>query len=391
MKSIISEQIPLSVPYLSGREWEYVKNCLDSSWVSTAGSFVSDFERVVAKYTGCEYGIAVMNGTSALHLALKIMGVKPEEEVIVPTITFIASINSIKYVGAHPVFMDADQYYNIDPMKTVGFLLNETYQKDKCCYNKRTNRKIAAIMPVHVFGNAVDIETLVNVCNELNILIVEDATESIGTRYISGKYAGKHTGSIGDIGCISFNGNKIITTGAGGMIITDNPEYAEKAKYFSTQAKDDEIRFIHNDVGYNYRMTNVQAAIGLAQMENLDNYINTKEKNYTKYKNEIDSIPGLRLNETPPYAKNNNWMYALQINEKIYNLDIESTISLLSKRMIQSRPIWYPNHLQLPYMNEFSYNIQNALELHKATINLPCSVNLTELQINHIINSLKNK
>ncbi|MCK4826699.1 aminotransferase class I/II-fold pyridoxal phosphate-dependent enzyme, partial [bacterium] len=259
----MSELIPLSVPSIQGNEWKYIKECLDSEWVSSAGKYVDKFEEEICRYTGAKYAVACVNGTAALHVSLKLVGVQPADEVIVPTLTFIAPVNVVRYLNAEPIFMDADDYYNIDAQKTIQFIKNESEFRNGFTYNKKTGKRISAIIPVHVFGNAVNLEELIPICKKRNIKIIEDATESLGTAYTKGKFAGKHTGTIGDIGCFSFNGNKIITTGGGGMIVTNNPGYAQKARYLTTQAKDDKIHYIHNDIGYNYRLTNIQAALGV--------------------------------------------------------------------------------------------------------------------------------
>ena len=262
----MSNYIPLSVPSIKGNEWEYVKECLDTEWVSSAGKYVDLFEQKIAEYTGSKYAIACMNGTAAIQVSLRLAGVEPGDEVIVPTLTFIAPVNAIAYNGASPIFMDADKYYNIDAEKTIEFIKNETVFKNGFTYNKKTNNKITAIIPVHVWGNACWLDELIELCNKQNIAIVEDACESLGTFYNAGKYKGKHTGTFGKLGCLSFNGNKIITAGGGGMILTDDESLSEKAKYLSTQAKDDPVRYVHDEIGYNFRLTNIQAALGVAQL-----------------------------------------------------------------------------------------------------------------------------
>lgn len=380
--------IPLSVPLLKGNEWNYVKECLDTEWVSTAGKYVEKFEQDFSSFTGASHAVACVNGTAALQVALRIVGVLPGDEVIVPTLTFIATANSVKYLGAEPVFMDCDDYYNIDIEKTADFLREETETRLGSTYNKRTGRRIAAIMPVHIFGNAVRIDELILICRDRNIRIVEDATESLGTFYISQKQEKRHTGTLGDIGCFSFNGNKIITTGGGGMIITNVPEFAEKAKYLTTQAKDDEVRYVHNEIGYNFRLTNVQAAIGVAQLELLPEFLAIKRRNFMMYKEKIDKIDGLMLAGSPPYAQNNHWMYPLQIDRSIYGKDREALMEHLKVKGIQSRPVWHLNHLQLPYRDCRHYRIEKAFRMLEITLNIPCSSNLQEQDIDYVIDGL---
>jgi len=381
--------IPLSVPVIQGNEWSYVKECLDTGWVSSAGKFVDRFEQDVARYTGAKFAVACATGTAALHVALRIVGVAPGDEVIVPTVTFIASVNAVRYVDAHPVFMNCDEHYNIDPQRTREFILKETTFKDGRTYNRITNRRITALMPVHVFGNAVWLDDLLPLCRERNIAVVEDAAESIGTTYTTGQFTGRHTGVVGDIGCLSFNGNKIITTGGGGMILTDRPDYAERAKYLTTQAKDDEVRFVHHDVGYNYRLTNIQAAVGVAQLEQLPKYLQIKKANYLEYKSQVDAIPGLHLAEAPAYAANNHWMYAMQIDKVKYGHDREQLMAELARHQVQTRPLWQLNHLQRPYQHCQHYQIDRAVRLLDVTLNLPCSVDLTREQMDRVIEVLR--
>ena len=381
--------IPLCVPSIRGNEWRYVKECLDTEWVSSAGAYVEKFEKELSSYTGAQYGVACINGTAALHVALRVVGVREGDEVIVPTLTFIAPVNAVRYLGGKPVFMDCDEYYNIDAEKTIEFINKETTYKKGCVYNKHTNSRISAIVPVHIYGNAVRIHELVQVCNERNIRIVEDATESLGTFYKNGRLQGRHAGTIGDIGCLSFNGNKVITTGSGGMILTANAKFAERAKYLTTQAKDDDVRWIHNEIGYNFRLTNIQAALGVAQLEQLPKYLEIKRNNYQTYKNEIDKIPGLRLTDVPGYATNNYWMYPVQVDTGVYGKDREGLIRDLAARKIQTRPVWYLNHRQRPYEDCQHYKIEVAYKMWERTVNIPCSVNLKEEEIKRVIEGLR--
>jgi dTDP-4-amino-4,6-dideoxygalactose transaminase len=245
-------------------------------------------------------------------------------------------------------------------------------------------------LPVHIFGNPVDFSRLVAICRERNIKIIEDATESLGANYKSGSFKGVFTGTIGDFGCFSFNGNKLITTGGGGMIVTNNSALAEHARYLTTQAKNDVVRYIHDEVGYNYRLTNIQAAIGVAQLELLSEYIQIKKTNFELYKKHIDLIDGLYIANTPDYANSNYWFYCLRIDRDIYGMDREELMNRLSSKKIQTRPVWYLNHIQKPYKECGSYNIQKAFELVENTLNIPCSVGLSQNEIFRVIESLKN-
>ncbi len=380
----MSNAIPLSVPVLNGHEWKFVKRCFDTGWISSVGPFVDGCEDDIRKQFKVKHAVACVNGTSALHVALHVAGVTLNDEVIAPTITFIAPINAIRYTGAHPVFMDCDRFYNMDMSKTLEFLKGQTFFKDGVTYNKKTRRKIKAIVPVHVFGNALNLEPLLKVTQKLNIKVIEDATESIGTVYTSGKLKNKFSGSVGDMGCFSFNGNKIISGGGGGMIVTNNAEYAQQARYLTTQARDEATWFVHDNVGYNYRLNSIQASLISAQLKILKNYIKIKKNNYLKYKKEIDGIGGLKLASVPSYAQNNYWMYALQVDHYQYGRSIDDLIAFFKREQIEVRPLWYPNHLQRPYRYCETYKIESAIQLHRSTINLPCSVNLKDKDISRI-------
>jgi perosamine synthetase len=382
-------KIPLSVPSLNGNELQYVKECIDTEWVSSAGKYVELFEKNIAEYTGSKYAIACMNGTAAIQLSLRLAGVEAGDEVIVSTLTFIAPVNAITYNNAKPIFLDADKYYNLDSEKTIQFIKNETVFKNGFTYNKKTNNRITAIIPVHVWGNACWLDELIEFCNKQNIAVLEDASESLGTFYNAGKYKGKHTGTIGKLGCLSFNGNKIITAGGGGMILTDDESLSEKAKYLSTQAKDDPIRYVHDEIGYNFRLTNIQAALGVAQLEQLPAILKRKKEIYDFYQSKIENIKGLSLSKVPDYADNNHWLNLLQIDKKVYNEDRESLMKRLEENGIQSRPVWKLNHEQKPYKNCRSFETSNAKILVENSLCIPSSINLDKEKIIKILYTLE--
>ncbi|MCB0420792.1 MAG: LegC family aminotransferase [Bdellovibrionales bacterium] len=381
--------LPLCVPSLEGNELKYVTECIETEWVSSVGKYVNQLEEDMARYTGSNFAVAVASGTAALHICLLLSGVQEGDEVIVPTVTFIAPVNAVKYVNAEPIFMDCDDFYNIDVNKVFEFIESETEFREGFSYNKKSGARVSAIVPVHVFGNAIEMSALKKKCDERNIKIIEDATESLGTRYCSGVYAGQHTGLVGDFGCISFNGNKIMTTGGGGMILTNNEQLAKKAKYLTTQAKDDEIAYIHNEIGYNYRLTNVQAAIGVAQLEQMPKFVESKQRNFYYLKSRIDEIEGLHLLEGPDYAENNYWMYGLVIDSQAYGLSRDELLMAMGNMNIQCRPIWYLNHLQKPYVNSFSYKIERAFQAYERTLNIPCSTKLTESECDRVVLALE--
>ena len=385
--------IPLSVPSINGNEWQYLKECLDTEWVSSAGKYVDLFEKKIAEYTGSKYAVSCVNGTSALQVALRLTGIRPGDEVIVPTLTFIAPVNAVAYNGATPVFMDADEYYNMDTEKAIEFIQNETQFSDngsQFTINRKTGKRIAAIIPVHIWGNAARLNELIPLCLERNIAVVEDASESLGSFYKEGKYEGKHTGTIGQLGCLSFNGNKIITAGGGGMILTDDADLADKARYLTTQAKDDPVRYIHNEIGYNFRLTNIQAALGVAQLEQLPGFLERKQEIYHQYLKGIEGITGLVLAERPDYASNNYWLNLAQIDSQAYGEDRESLMKRLEQNGIQIRPVWALNHLHKPYKDCQSYKIEKASIVVSKSLCIPSSVGLNKKDILNIINNLKN-
>jgi aminotransferase in exopolysaccharide biosynthesis len=380
--------IPLYEPTINGNEWKYVKDCLDSTWISSAGKYVDLFEQKIAEYTCSKYAIACVNGTAALQVSLRLAGVGTGDEVIVSTLTFIASVNAISYNNASPIFMDADKYYNIDAEKTIEFIKNETVFKNGHTYNKKTNNKIAAIIPVHVWGNACWLDELIELCNKQNIAIVEDAAESLGTFYNNGKYEEKHTGTIGKLGCLSFNGNKIITAGGGGMILTDDKELAEKAKYLSTQAKDDPVRYVHDEIGFNFRLTNIQAALGVAQLEQLSGFLERKKDIHKQYVEVVEKIEGLAMATVPDYARNNHWLNILQIDIEVFGKDREVIMQRLDDIGIQTRPVWKLNHEQKPYKDCQYYKIERAVKLVNSSLCLPSSSSIRKDEIRKVVNLL---
>lgn len=380
----MSDLIPLSVPCISGNEWKYVKDCLDTGWVSSVGSYVNRFESEIARYAGSPYAVATVNGTAALHMALLLLGVEACDEVIVPTLTFIAPVNAVRYVNANPVFMDCDDYLNIDAEKFLEFCDKECSFNGEHLINNSTKAKIKAIIIVHVFGHPVEIQPIKDAAEKYNLKIIEDATESLGSFYKSGKFKGLKTGTIGDIGCYSFNGNKIITTGGGGMIVTHSEKLAEKARYYTTQAKDDPETFVHDKIGYNYRLTNVQAAIGCAQLEKLDQYIKIKRENFNKYLECLKGIDGLSFVMEPDYGFSNYWHYTLAVGSDVLKLR-----QRLRAEQIETRPVWELNHRQKPYKGFQNYKIEKAVIYHKMCLNLPCSVNLSHSDIIKVAEAIK--
>ncbi|QUI25008.1 LegC family aminotransferase [Vallitalea pronyensis] len=380
--------IPLSVPNLKGKELEYVTHAVETEWVSTGGPYVNDFEIKVKEYAKCKGAVSCQNGTSGLHIALKVCGVTKADEVIVPTLTFIAAVNPVKYIGAEPIFMDCDDSLTMDEDKLEEFCVNECTFINGKLINNSSKKHIKALIVVHVFGNMADMEGIIDVANKYNLRVIEDATEAIGTYYIEGKYKGKHAGTIGDIGVYSFNGNKIMTTGGGGMIVSDNEEILRRAKHLITQAKSDELYYTHDEIGYNYRMTNLQAALGLGQLEQLEDFIENKKNNYDFYRDGIQKIPGLRILDFKDSIRPNYWFYALYVDQG-YALNRDQIIKYLASKKIQTRPIWGLISDQKPYEGSQTYKINKAKQYLDKVINIPCSSNLSGEDVGYVIECLK--
>lgn len=380
--------ISLSVPNLKGNEIKYALDALEKEWVSTSGGYVNKFEQAISSYLKVKTAVACQSGTAALHLALMLSGVKANDEVIVPTLTFIAAVNPVKYLGAQPIFMDCQDDLNIDCEKLARFLKKECNVTHDGLVNKITKRIIKAIVVVHVFGNMANMEQIMELAHEYQLKVIEDATEALGTYYTQGNFSGKFAGTMGDFGAYSFNGNKIITTGGGGLLVGNNTLLVEKARYLSTQAKDDELYYRHDEIGYNYRMTNLQAAIGTAQIETLEKFIQIKIENYNCYKEGIKSIDAFDILDFSPKARNNQWLYSLVLKDK--HLTRDELIIKLRDKDIQTRPIWQLIHTQIPYKDNQKYHIEKAPYYLQRILNIPCSTNLKSEEIDYILSVLKN-
>ena len=373
--------IPLSEPLISGNEWKYIKDCLDTGWVSTVGAYVTRFEEAIADYIGAKYAVATVNGTSALHVSLIACGVQPDDEVLVPALTFISPVNVIRYCNAYPVFMDCNEStLCIDVQKVIDFLGGECEQRSNgYTYNKDTNRRVKAVVPVHVFGHSTDIEMLLEICDEKNIDIIEDATESLGS-----EYKGKKTGSFGKTGCFSFNGNKIITAGGGGMVVTDDDDLSNKIRHLTTQAKRDSFEYDHDEVGYNYRLNNIQAAMGVAQMEKIDEFVQVKRENANYYIELLANIKGLEFLRETEWAKSNYWLFTIKVPQEHKKPLIDHLLS----ENIQARPIWKLIHSLPMYSGFQSYQIERAVDAYESCISLPSSVNIKQSEIEYIVNHI---
>lgn len=375
--------IPLSVPNLKGNELKYVSEAIESEWVSSAGPFVEKFEQEIAAYVQAKGAISCQNGTAGLHVALRVCGVCEGDFVIVPTLTFIAAVNPINYLGADPVFMDCDDSLCVDVMKVKEFLRNECQYQAGVVTHKESGRNVSAIVAVHVFGNMVDMEALIQLADSYNLPVIEDATEALGTYYTSGKYAGMFAGTIGKVGVYSFNGNKIITTGGGGMLVSNDQDLLDHARHLTTQAKLDPVYFIHDEIGYNYRMTNVQAAMGLAQLEQLESFITHKIGLYQRYQSLLKHNKRAELLAFKSSIRPNYWFFSLNLLDA--SITQKSIIDFMASKNIQIRPVWALIHKQLPYQHAIQYKITTALKYEKAIVNLPCSSNLSIDEVDRVI------
>ena len=360
--------IPLHEPRFIGNEKKYVKECIDSTFVSYVGKFVTQFEEMIQEYTGAKYAVATVNGTCALHITLLLSGIKKNDEVITQALTFVATANAINYCNAHPVFIDVDkETLGLSPEKLEEFLKNETIiKKDGSCYNKTTNRRIIACICMHTFGHPAKTDVLKAICDKYNIVLIEDAAESIGS-----KYKNKHTGTIGKFGILSFNGNKTITTGGGGMLITDDEQLAKKANHITTQAKTShKWEYIHDMVGYNYRLPNINAAIGCAQLEKLDFFIEKKRILASEYQKFFENI-GISFFTEPKNAFSNYWLNIIILKNKI---ERDTFLEYTNKNGVMTRPVWRLIDKLDMYKNCRCANLDNAEWLEDRVVNIPSSV-----------------
>jgi perosamine synthetase len=384
-KNDLDNVIPLCVPEIRGNERNYIEECLQTNFVSSVGPFVERFENDIKSYLGTPFSVATVNGTAALHIALLVAGVQHNDEVIVSSLTFIAPANAVRYVNAYPVFIDAEpDYWQIDTGKLREFIENKCSFDNETLVNKSTGRRVKAIIPVHILGHPCKMDAIMTLARKYNLVVIEDATESLGAHYKDQK-----VGSLGELACFSFNGNKIITTGGGGMIVTKNESYAHLAKYLTTQAKDNPLEFIHGQVGYNYRLTNIQAALGCAQLELLDEYIEIKRKLAVTYADELKNIDGIQLMEEASWAFSTFWLYTILVDETKYGLTSRELINYLSKHNVQSRPLWQPMH-QSPVFSQISNDkCPIAEQLNQKAVSLPSSVGLSLEQQRKVINLIK--
>ncbi|WP_312353613.1 LegC family aminotransferase [Aminipila sp.] len=389
------KQIQLSLPNLDTEIVDNLRECIETGWVSTGGRFISEFEQKIAKYVGVKDAVSAQSGTAGLHVALRILGVSSEDEVIVPTLTFVAAVNPIKYLGAEPVFMDCDDSLCLDVNKLEKFFLEECKFDGQNLINKESGKTIKAIIVVHIFGNLANMERIMDIAGKYHLKVLEDATEALGSYFTSGKYKGHFSGTIADMGVYSFNANKIITTGGGGMIVSRDQAYLDEARYLTITAKEttpeEALFFVHGEVGYNYRMLNLQAALGVSQIDQLETFINTKITNYNVYKEELKEVQGIYILPFKEGARANHWFYSLYIDNERFGESRDELMHRLIDSGIQCRPIWKLIHTLKPYLRSQNYEIEKAIDYADHILNVPCSTNLTSQEVRYICELIKNK
>ena len=360
--------VPLHVPTFRGNEKKYLNECIDTTFVSSVGKFVDRFEEMMVDYTGTQKAVVCVNGTNALHMAMLLVGVERDDEVITQALTFIATCNAISYIGAHPVFIDVDkETMGLSPDAMEAWLKENAEIKGESCYNRRTGRRIKACVPMHTFGHPVHLDNLVEVCNRYHIELIEDAAESLGSFY-----KGKHTGTFGKIGAISFNGNKTITTGGGGMLLFQDEALGNYAKHLTTQAKvPHRWEFVHDHIGYNYRMPNINAALGCAQLEEIDNILANKRETAEKYNQFFLNKENIQFFTEPEGSKSNYWLNAVLLNDKEEQLKF---LEYTNDHAVMTRPIWELMNRLPMFMDCQTDGLENTVWFANRVVNIPSSV-----------------
>lgn len=379
--------IPLSTPNFRGNEKTYVDEAIETEWVSTAGAFIRRFEEQMAARLSVKGACACQSGTAGLHLCLRHFGVSAGDLVLVPTLTFIATINAVLYQSAEPVFFDCDDHMCIDAGQVEAYLEHECRLENGRTVEIASGKTVKAMIPVHVFGDHCDMDRLMDLAERYCLAVIEDATESLGGVFTHGRYAGRATGTVGHAGVLSFNGNKIITTGGGGMVVSNDETAAGHMRYLSQQAKDDPVYFVHEEWGYNYRMTNLQAALGLAQLEELDGFLEIKRRNYALYQ---EKLADCGYGELLPFGSgdgSNHWFYSFALREPD-SAKRDRLLRHLDNRQIQARPIWKLNHTQMPFRKYRAMDCKCAERFYDRVINIPCGTNLTEKQLERVCRAL---
>ena len=382
MPAISSERIPLAEPVLRGNARSYLLECLDTNFVPTIGPFVERFEREFAEHVGSRYAVACASGTAAIHVAMRLLDIGPRDDVIVPTLTFIASANPVLYERANPILVDVERRtWNLDP----DLVIEEIERRARLGL-----RQVRAVEVVHILGRPADIGKLSEVCERQGVALIEDAAESLGAIYVESPHSGRSVGTIGAIGCFSFNGNKVITAGGGGMLVTDDEALARRAKHLTTQARLPGLEYDHDEIGYNYRLTNLAAALGLSQLEEISTLLARKRAIAERYDRELLEIPGLQTPTHQTGARPSHWLYTVLIDERVFGLGWRDVHLALREAAIDTRPIWAPLHRMRPYRKASLLGSGAVAEsiFHQA-LSLPSSANLTEEQQDRVIRALR--
>ena len=379
--------ICLSTPNFRGNEKKYVDEAIETEWVSTAGAFIGRFEEHMAAKLSAKAACACQSGTAGLHLCLRHFGVSAGDLVLVPTLTFIATVNAVLYQSAEPVFFDCDEHMCIRVDQVEEYLERDCHLEDGGTVETVSGKTVKAVIPVHVFGDLCDMDRLMDLAERFHLTVIEDATESLGGVFDRGRYAGRPTGTVGHAGVLSFNGNKIITTGGGGMVVSNDEAAVNHIRYLSQQAKDDAVYFVHEEWGYNYRMTNLQAALGLAQLEELDMFLETKRRNYARYQARLASCGYGELLPFGSEEGSNHWFYSFALRRPD-PAKRDRLLQYLNNRQIQTRPIWKLNHMQTPFRKYRAMDCGNALQFYDRVVNIPCGTNLTEAQLDRVCEAL---
>lgn len=379
----MGDLICLSVPNFCGNERKYVDEAIDTEWVSTAGQFIGQFEEKMAVELDVAQACACQSGSAGLHLCLRHFGIGPGDLVLVPTLTFIATINAVMYQSAEPVFFDCDNHMCINVDQIEQYLTYECRLAGNQTIEIASGKVVKAIIPVHVFGDLCDMERLMQLAERYHLYVIEDATESLGGTFQHGLYVGKCPGTVGHAGVLSFNGNKIITTGGGGMVVSNDQEAIAHMRYLSQQAKNDAMYFVHDEYGYNYRMTNLQAALGLAQLEHLKDFVTIKRRNYSLYQERLKTCDYGGLLPFGSEKTANYWFYSFALHEPD-TAKRDRLIQYMNDQFIQVRPIWKLNHTQTPFRCYRAMECRNAERFYNRIVNIPCSTNLTLEQLDHV-------
>lgn len=369
-------------PTLAGNEWRYLRQCLDGGWVSSAGAFVDRFEEAVAGYTAARHAVATASGSAALHVALQLVGVQADDEVLLPDLTFIAPFSAVRYRGAWPVLLDVDpRSWQLDADRLTAFLAEQCVMRGDRCINRRSGRRVRAVVPVHLLGLACEIDRVVAIARRHRLAVVEDAAQALGVRY-----RGRHVGTFGDVGILSFNGNKIATAGGGGAILTDNPRYAARARALTTHARRaGQLDGLHAEVGYNYRLSNLQAAVGLAQLEQVDGFIARKRRLAEAYRRGFTALAGIEPMPLSPHTEATYWLYTIRLAGAASLARRDRVLRALTAAGIGARPLWTPLHRQPPARACQRDRLDNATRLFARSISLPSSAHLRLAEVRQCV------